>query len=163
MADERWEELRRLLDEVLADFAGRIEYGDLRIEVYEEPDGSSGGARLAMAYEIPGGSTNQISVSYEDGLFHMLDHQAEDELELSDPAEVVKHVREHVEGIPAHRRMRMRQDIDQWLAQGSGRSEVLEELNRILRLGNEFRGGTLTVEELTDACRYLARQTSGGE
>ncbi|MBI2300649.1 MAG: hypothetical protein HYU66_17205 [Armatimonadetes bacterium] len=164
MSSDRWQELRRLLNEVVTDYAGRVEYGNLRLEVYDG-DSSDGqaDARLAMAYEIPGGSTNQVGVSYEEGAFRMLDAKAEDELVVADPGEVVAKLHEHIRGIPDYRRRRLRQDIDQWLHDGSTQHDVLEELNRLLRLGYEFRGGTVTVDELIDACCYLVdRPNSGG-
>lgn len=163
MSSDRWQELRRLLNEVIADYAGRVEYGNLRLEVYDG-DASNGeaDARLAMAYEIPGGSTNQVGLSYEQGAFRMLDAKAEHELVLAEPGEAVAKLHEHIRGIPDYRRLRLRQDIDQWLRDGSSQHDVLEELNRLLRLGHEFRGGTLTVDELIDACCYLVEQPDTG-
>lgn len=164
MPDDRWQELRCGLAELVRDYAGKIAYGNLRLEVYETPaEDDQVVQRVALAYEIPGGSTNQIGVMHEGGTFHMLDHDAESEVVVAEPAEVLARLRSHIVGIPEHRRTRLEGDIDQWLTDGADRQDVLQELNRILRLGLEFRGGTLTVDELTEACRYLVdrKPTSG--
>ncbi len=157
MADDRWTELRRRLQDVAGHCLGRVEYGNLRIEAYD--GNNEAGGRIAVAYETPGGSTNQFGISFEDGEFHMLDAKAEQVLRFADPGEAVERMRELIESIPAARAERLRQDIDQMLISGSGRADVLQELNRLLRLGTEFRGGSLTTEELTEACRYLVRRT----
>ncbi len=158
MADQPWEELRERLEGLCNDYAGRIEYGNLRLEVYDGEEQAD--RRIAMAYETPGGSTNQFGISYEDGAFVTLDAQAE-VLRVTDPAEVAEGMHGLIEGIPKARAERLRQDIDVMLADGATRLQVLEELNRLLRLGTEFRGGSLTVDELTDACRYLAERVDG--
>jgi hypothetical protein len=158
MADERWQELKRRLTEAVSDYVGRVEYGNLRMEIYEADSAVSDAeaARAALAFEIPGGSTSQFAVSYEHGAFHMLDANAEDVLALDAPAAVVDAVRAQIAEIPAYRVKRLRDDIDLWLAQdGFTRQAAFEELNRLLRLGHEFRGGSLTVDELTAACRYV--------
>ncbi len=160
MADQRWQELRRLLEDLAADYTGRIEYGNLRLEVYDGREGSQGG-RIAMAYETPGGSTNQFGISFDEDEFHMLDASAEEVLKIEDPSLVASKMRELIESIPEARLSRLHQDIDQLLDAGASRPQILEELNRLLRLGTEFRGGSLTVEELTDACRYLMQRTDG--
>ncbi len=160
MADERWEDLRKRLGELVSGYAGRIEYGNLRLEVYDANGDHQHGGRIAMAYETPGGSTNQFGVSYDDGEFRMLDASAEHEIRSSQPAEVASHMADLIRGIPDARASRLRQDIDQMLTDGSSRLQVLEELNRLLRLGTEFRGGSLTVDELTEARRYLVERTS---
>ncbi len=93
--------------------------------------------------------------------FHMLDASAEEVLKIEDPSLVASKMRELIESIPEARLSRLHQDIDQLLDAGASRPQILEELNRLLRLGTEFRGGSLTVEELTDACRYLMQRTDG--
>jgi len=153
MAEQPWDELRQRLEGLCDDYAGRIEYGNLRLEVYDGADQAD--RRIAMAYETPGGSTNQFGISYEDEAFVMLDAQAE-VVRVASPAEVAERMKTLIEGIPEARAERLRQDIDTMLGDGATRLQVLEELNRLLRLGTEFRGGSLTVGELTDACCYLA-------
>ncbi|NUQ01046.1 MAG: hypothetical protein HUU35_14450 [Armatimonadetes bacterium] len=159
MADKRWDELRRLLQGMTANYTGRIEYGNLRLEVYDGGADSELGGRIAVAYETPGGSTNQFGVGFEHGVFGVLDASAETELRFEQPQEVAEHLHELVRGIPEARRQRLQEDIDQMLREGYSRAEVLDDLNRLLRMGTEFRGGSLTVEELTTACRYLAART----
>ncbi len=158
MADARWNELKQQLRAALGEHLGHIEYGNLRLETYD-PEGTDGDhARIAMAYELPGGSTNQLAVSYEDGSFQTLDSTAEDVLVMHEPREVVDHLAELVAGIPAYRGLKLRDHIDEMIERGSSRQAVLEELSRLLRLGTEFRGGSLTVNELTDACHYVAQR-----
>lgn len=164
MADERWQRLRRLLTELIDGYAGKIEYGNLRLEIY---DGNTGdgvvSGRIALAYETPGGSTNQFGITYEGAEFQMLDASAEQILELHQPEEVAERVEHQVQGIPEYRLKRLRQDIDQWASAGSSRRHMLEELNRMMRMQTEFRGGSLTLDELTDACRYVQQITAAQE
>jgi hypothetical protein len=161
MADERWQELKRLLADQVRDYVGRVEYGNLRVEVYDgEGVGDSDTARIAMAFESPGGSTNQFAVSYEHGEFHMLDASADQVLRLTEPGAVVAAVEQQIASIPSYRMQRLVTDIDQMLANGSSRQEVFDELNRLLRLGHEFRGGSLTIDELTEACRYTVQRVA---
>jgi hypothetical protein len=178
MADERWQQLKSLLQEAVKDYIGRVEYGNLRLEVYDAESGAADGVaadtgtadsgtadsnKVAMAFEVPGGSTSQFAVSYEGGSFHMLDAGAEEVLNLDDPREVVARVRQQIGHIPAYRDGRLRGDIDQLIAGGASRRAIFEELNRLLRLGTEFRGGSLTVDELTAACRYTVSRFGGSE
>lgn len=163
MADERWEQLKRLLRQAVGDHVGRVEYGNLRLEVYDADGADSENARIAMAFEVPGGSTNQFAVSFEGGEFAMLDSLADNVLRLSDPVQVVDHLRAQIEQIPDYRIKRLYHDIDELIATGATRQAVLEELNRLLRLGTEFRGGSLTLDELTDACRFTAGRFTGVE
>ena len=163
MADERWEQLKRLLRQAVGEQVGRVEFGNLRMEVYDADGTESDNARIAMAFEVPGGSTNQFAVSFEHGEFAMLDSLADQVLRLSDPEQVVAHLRAQVEQIPEYRINRLHHDIDQLIAAGATRQGVLEELNRLLRLGTEFRGGSLTLEELTDACHFTAQRFAGAE
>jgi hypothetical protein len=157
MADERWQELKRRLQDAVSDYVGRVEYGNLRVEVYEGDGTESAEARVAMAFEVPGGSTSQFAVSFESGEFRMLDAGADSVLGFAEPGEVVEHVAQQVEAIPAYRAARMRTEIDQLIADGATRQGVFAELNRLLRLGTEFRGGSLTIDELTEACRYTVQ------
>ncbi|MCC7493089.1 MAG: hypothetical protein IT204_12095 [Fimbriimonadaceae bacterium] len=157
MADEQWPALQKQLAELVSGYAGRVEYGNLRLEVYE----SANEGRIALAYETPGGSTNQFGITFTSGEFHMLDATAEHEIVSPDPAAVTAHMAALLAGIPEARAGRLRQDIDQLLQDGSTRREVLSELNRLMRLGTEFRGGSLTVDELTAACRFLYARTGG--
>ena len=160
MAEQPWAELRERLEGLCNDYAGKIEYGNLRLEVYDGDGTDQADRRIAMAYETPGGSTNQFGLSYEENTFVMLDAAAE-VVRVADPGEVTERMRGLIDGIPQARAGRLRQDIDQMLADGATRLQVLEELNRLLRLGTEFRGGSLTVGELTAACRYLAERAGG--
>lgn len=164
MADERWLELRRLLSDLSDGFAGKIEYGNLRVQVYDgaADDGESGG-RIAFAYETPGGSTNQFDITFHDNAFHMLDASADAVLALSTPEEVVERVDHHLREIPGRRLKVLRRDIDQMVGDGSTRRQMLEELNRMMRLQTEFRGGSLTIDELTEACRYIHQVTQSKE
>lgn len=160
MAGDRWQELKGLLQETVSDFVGRVEYGNLRVEVYESEEGAAAGAvsRVALAFEMPGGSTNQFAVSYEDGAFHMLDANAEEVLALTEPAQVAESVLAQISDIPQQRLQRLRDEIDGWIRAGHGRTGVFDELNRVLRMGHELRGGSLTVEELTAGCSYTVQR-----
>jgi len=163
MADERWEQLKRLLRQAVGDQVGRVEYGNLRLEVYDADGAESENARIAMAFEVPGGSTNQFAVSFEGGEFAMLDSVADQVLRLADPQQVVEHLRAQIGQIPEYRLARLHHDIDELIATGATRQGVLEELNRLLRLGTEFRGGSLTLDELTEACRFTAQRFAEAE
>src|SRR5438874_12301766 len=93
----------RLRQEISA-FAGRVEYGNLRYQtdVWETAEGARI-TNLALVYETPGGSTDQINVSFDHrtSLFSIVD-----EAEQLTPSvdEVLAHVRPRVASIPEKRR-----------------------------------------------------------
>ena len=155
MADTRWSELKDLLQQAVGDYLGQVEYGDLRLEVYDSDESNPDDYRVSIAFEVPGGSTSQFAISFEDGVFKMLDAGADKVLDLQDPGDVVNHVMEQVKQIPKYRLDRLIHDIDALIDGGADRPSVLQELNRLLRLGTEFRGGSVTVDELTAAVRHV--------
>src|SRR5687768_1784852 len=57
--------------ERIGPFRGQVEYGDLRerIDVWESADGTRT-SNVALVYETPGGSTDQINISFDHAAAH---------------------------------------------------------------------------------------------
>src|SRR4051812_243568 len=69
------------IQECIGPVAGRVEYGNLRCRI-SEWDGGAGDTvtNIALVYETPGGSTDQINISYHHltSLFSLVDvHEGE--------------------------------------------------------------------------------------
>src|SRR5438128_10711020 len=88
------------LRELISPYVGRVEYGNLRAQASDSDTGE--GPRItnvAIVYETPGGSTDQINVSFDHGCarFSVLDDDGA-EYETSTPAEVLTCIRPRVLG-----------------------------------------------------------------
>jgi hypothetical protein len=92
--------VNRLRNE-MADYAGRPEYGYLRYktDVWEMANGNRI-TNLAIVYDTPGGSTNQVNVSLDrgTGLFALID---EEERLTADPEEALAWILPHVQAVAA--------------------------------------------------------------
>src|SRR4051794_14505802 len=109
--DAAFEAFCECLRQQIAPYAGRIDYGNLRhqISVWEAQDGHRM-TNLALVYETPGGSTDQINISFDhrSGLFAYVD---EAEHETDSPEEVVRHVLPRITEIPTRRRESLHSEI----------------------------------------------------
>jgi homoserine kinase len=154
------EELRARIQELISPCAGRVEYGNLRSRIsdWDNPDGSKI-TNLALVYETPGGSTDQINVSYhhQTGQFAVIDQEGE---KTTSSLEVVlAAVRPRVSGIPARRQEALRDEIRRQIDGGSNTAGLFGHLNRMLQ--SEFKGGTLTHLELRDAMTFAVQYMKG--
>lgn len=142
--------------DLLKPYLHQVAYGNLRAEHtrWDSPEGSVD--NLAIVYEVPGGSTNQLNISYAAaaGTFAYLDPDTAEECHTSALAEILAMVEHAVAAIPHLRRAQLYAMIDRWIAAGMGRSAVLQELNRLLQ-ATDLPGGTLTPDELKLGIAYL--------
>jgi len=98
-----WEEFLKAVQEKLSPFQGMITYGN-----------------LALVYETPGGSTNQLSVYYRPSTdrFEALGQEQEEDLHTSSIEEVINWLEDKVKRIPQIRLAKLKSNIDQWFASG---------------------------------------------
>ena len=148
----------RLRQEISA-FAGRVEYGNLRYktDVWETAEGNRV-TNLALVYETPGGSTDQINVSFDHAtdLFSIV----EDSEHLTPSAdEVMAHVRPRVACIPEKRRESLQAEIRRQIDGGVGRAGLFGHINRLMQ--SDFKGGTITHQELQEAMRFAVQYSRG--
>src|SRR5207247_233646 len=110
---ERYTEFQTRLRELLQPYAHRVEYGNLRSHTsdWETPEGLKN-SNVAIVYETPGGSTDQINVafSHHTGRFTLLDESL-GELETDAVATVIESIRPRVQGIPDKRREHLRDEV----------------------------------------------------
>jgi hypothetical protein len=157
--DDAFEAFCNRLRQEISEYAGRVEYGNLRYktDVWESVDGQRN-TNLALVYETPGGSTDQINVSFDHstGLFSIVD-----EAEHLTPCaeEVMAHVRPRVASIPERRRESLFAEIRRQIDGGVGRAGLFGHINRLMQ--SDFRGGTITHQELQEAMRFAVQYSRG--
>jgi hypothetical protein len=145
------------LRELISPYAGKVEYGNLRAQSSDWDTGE--GARItnvAIVYETPGGSTDQINVSFDHarGCFSVLDDEGA-EFETDAPEEVLACVRPRVVGIPDKRLSHLRDEIKRQMDTGIPPAGVVGHLNRLMN--SELRGGTITHLEMRDAMTFAVQ------
>src|SRR5262245_46880774 len=105
-------------------YLGRVEYGNLRqhLSVWESVDAGRS-TNIALVYETPGGSTDQINVSYDHARrsFTVLE---EHEHFTTDVEEVLERILKRVLTIPEKRRETVRAEIRRQVDAGMGRAGV---------------------------------------
>lgn len=161
--DEAFESFCERLRHQMAPFAGLVEYGNLRqdISLWEGPDGQRV-TNVALVYETPGGSTDQINISFDHhtGLFSFID-DAEHQTASIDI--VLAHVQPRISTIPEKRRESLHEEIRRQIDGGVGRAGLFGHINRLTQ--SDFKGGTITHQEMKDAMQfavYYSRVASGG-
>lgn len=144
------------LDQLLVPLEHRVNYGNLRKEVSEWDSAAGKLTNLALVYETPGGSTDQINVAFHHatGNFSVVDAASEEgELLFSDMTEALRYLRRRIYVIPARRREVLHRQVDGWLDQGRTRGEMFSEVNRLLQ--SDFRGGSITHAEMQEVIKYI--------
>lgn len=137
-------------------YAGRVEYGNLRSKIADWDAGNGHRTtNVAIVYETPGGSTDQINVSFEHTAAQFTIVEEDGEHSLSDPQEVILRIRPRVEYIPQKRAETIQADIRRQVAEGGGKAGLFGQLNRYLQ--SEFKGGTITHLEFRDAMTYAVQ------
>jgi hypothetical protein len=142
------------IQECIAPYAGRVEYGNLRSKISRwDCGGGEPITNVALVYETPGGSTDQINVSFHhhSGLFSIVDVN-EGEINTQSVDEVMECIRPRVSGIPNKRLEHLYGEIRRQVDSGTDTAGLFGHLNRIIQ--SEFRGGTITHLELRDAMTY---------
>lgn len=151
------EQLCARIQETISPYAGRVDYGNLRsrIDNWDCGDGSAI-TNVALVYETPGGSTDQINVSFyhETATFSLIDH-TEDELHTESVELVLKCIHPRIYGIPEKRRESLHAEIRRLVDSGHSKHGLFGHLTRIMQ--SEFKGGTITNLELRDAMCYAMK------
>jgi hypothetical protein len=146
---------RQRVEEALAPFVSRVPYGNLRVAFSDWDVNGDPALNLAMVYEVPGGSTNQINVtlSYGSGVFSYLSPDDGSEHTTGDIETVVAMLERVARGVPEERRRRLREDVERWFGEGRTHREMFLEINKLLQM--DFKGGSITHHELKDGINYI--------
>jgi hypothetical protein len=144
------------LDQLLQPYAGKLEYGNLRRQDSSWGEGDEKVTNVALVYETPGGSTDQINVTchHGPGYFVLLDTNTHEETTLSDVEELMGRIEPQIQAIPERRLDRLRDDVNRWIAQGLNRMAISQELNKYHHSQTEFKGGSITPQELAAALKF---------
>jgi hypothetical protein len=150
------ETLLSRLQELLSRYRGRVEYGNLRSHVSECDVHGCPITNVALVYETPGGSTDQINVEHhpEEGVFVLIDAQ-DGEVRISSVDEVLALMAPRIAGIPEKRLDTLKAEIRRQVDAGSNHSGLVGHLNRMMQSG--LIGGTITHLEMRDAISYAVQ------
>lgn len=148
--------------ELCAPYQHQIPYGNLRSEYSAWEETPETVANLAIVYEVPGGSTNQINITYYESskMFSYLGLEAQEEQCTSSLDDVLRMVATAVERIPAIRKRRLLEDIDRWAAQGLGQRDLFQKMNGLLQI-EDLRGGTITMQEMKAGIAHILAHYRG--
>lgn len=137
------------VEAVLKPHLHQIPYGNVRSEQSQWNDGDGAVINLAIVYEVPGGSTNQINITYYERArqFSYLKLDSHDECYTASLDEVLRMVRDAIERIPAIRKARLLEDIDRWAEMGLAQKDLFQKMNGLLQI-DDLRGGTITMQEM---------------
>jgi hypothetical protein len=158
------DELRQLCDRIndcMQPFAGRVEYGNLRSHISEFDCGNGEHVtNIALVYETPGGSTDQINIEFRNppGIYTLIDaHEGERSTQCHD--DVLLCVQGRIESIPIKRRETLEGEIRRQIDSGSNTMGLVGHLNRMMNSG--FKGGTITHHEMRDAMTFAVQYMKG--
>jgi len=160
MSRDVLDELKPSLDELLQPMEGKVEYGNLRRKESGWEEEGQRVTNVAIVYETPGGSTDQINVTcyHQDQHFTILESETGEETSFQDIQALLAEIKRQVERIPAKRLALLRGAVDRWIQEGKTRMQIIRELNKFHRTVEEFKGGTITPAELSAASRYAITQ-----
>jgi hypothetical protein len=146
------EEVQKRLVVTLAPYMGKVHYGNLRFQISDWTEGDRHFTNIAIVYETPGSSTNQLNILVDEGegVITFVDGEAERRTEDID--EVLGFVESAVRTIPERRLERLYETVRRWAQQGKSKAEILAELNRLLRA--DLVGGSITYTELKASIQY---------
>ncbi len=155
-----FEWLRKKIDRLVASCQSpaerRIGYGNLRQEYSTWQADGGEQTNIALIYEIPGGSTTQLNVTYcaHEQVFTYLNESGES-VTTGDGKPVFEYILNHVQGIPAKRQAQLDSQVDTWMGQGNSSREVFGRLNKLLQ--DDFLGNRVTTTELKTAIQYAIK------
>jgi len=159
------ETLRDWLDKLIAGLQHpqerRIGYGNVRHEYSSWGEGPEETTNIAIIYEIPGGSTCQLNISFSHGtgVFSYLDPDTGERHETEQVEEIQELIRREISQIPEKRAHSLMAQVDGWIGDGMSRSAVFAELNKLLQA--EFLGGRINNKELQAAVQHVVRRAQG--
>lgn len=156
MSQEVFARFKEALDRLLQPYVGKLEYGNLRRQDSSWGEGSPQMANVALVYETPGGSTDQINLTFHfnTGQFVLLDPETHEEITVSDVDTLMRRLEAQIQAIPERRLARLRDDVNRWIAQGLSRLAISQELNKYHHSQMEFKGGSITPQELGAALKF---------
>ncbi len=128
-----------------------LEYGCPRLSVSRY----DGKCCIAVCYEVPGGSTCQLSVGYDNGVFEWI--TPEDSYCSENPQDALEWMSSAVESIPHMRREEIERQIDERLPGVHSPREIAMNVSKWLNQlpdGNALPGQSVTPEEVKDAIEY---------
>lgn len=152
------QEFMKRLDALLAPYRGKVEWGNVREKISHWQEGEHEMTNVAVTYESPGGSTNQINVSFDHQrqVFRALNEQTAEEEDVAEVDVVMERVTAHVLSIPDKRKQRLNSDMERWLNEGATQGMILGKLSQLLKI-QDLKGGSITSAELQEATRYLTQ------
>lgn len=152
------QEFMKRLNVLLAPYRGKVEWGNVREKISHWQEGENEMTNVAITYESPGGSTNQINVSFDHQrqMFRTLNEQTGEEENVVEVDAVMKRVTAHVLSIPERRKQRLNADMERWLNEGATQGMILAKLSQLLKM-QDLKGGSITSAELQEATRYLTQ------
>jgi hypothetical protein len=153
--DDKAQTWRRRVEEALAPFCNRVPYGNLRMAFSEWDLNGDPALNLAVVYEVPGGSTNQVNVvlSCRTGAFSYLSPEDGSEYTTDDMDAVIGMLERVAQSVPQERRRRLREDVERWFGEGRSNREMFLEINKLLQM--DFKGGSITHHELKEGINYI--------
>jgi hypothetical protein len=159
--DQLLKEFRERLDALLAPYRGEVKWGNVREKVSHWQEAESEMTNIALTYESPGGSTNQINVSFDHKrqTFRALNEETGYEEDVTDVSVVIERVEAHILTIPEKRKQRLNTDMERWLMEGATTLQILGKLSELLKM-QDLKGGSITAAELQEATRHLRQLAS---
>jgi hypothetical protein len=149
------------INELMQPFAGRVEYGNLRMRVCEWDTGTGDPTtNIALVYETPGGSTDQINVDYLHACGHFcIIHEHEGECRTQEIDFVLNCIQARISDIPRKRLETLCGEIQRQLESGSNTTGLVGHLNRMMN--SDFKGGAITHHEMRDAMTFAVKCMKG--
>jgi len=157
----RLHELCARMQGCISPYAGRVEYGNLRMRVSDWDCQREPSTNIALVYETPGGSTDQINITFHhrSGQFCLVD-ASRGEVSTEDLDAVVEAVMGRIRDIPERRRETLRAEIRRFVDGGNTNTAgLVMKINREMQ--STFKGGTITHIELKDALTYAVQYMQG--
>jgi len=154
---EEFHLLCQCIQDRIAPYMGRVEYGNLRSQVSDwDCGGGEPVTNIALVYETPGGSTDQINICFHhDTRSYRLIDQDQGEIQTFEVEVVLEMVLPRISCIPVKRLETLLEEIRRQIDAGSNTAGLFGHLNRLVQ--SEFRGGTITHLEMRDAMTYAVR------
>lgn len=127
----------------------QVLFGNLRYEFASWIEERGLVANMAVVYEVPGGSTNQINIVYEQAtkMFSFIDLDTHEERVTKSLPEVLNYINDMVQRIPDTRKHRLVEDIDRWAAEGLSQKDLFQKMTKLLQI-EDLKGGTITLAEM---------------
>lgn len=150
-------QLLERVEELIVPYKGRVEYGNLRLDLATWEGGPSGQiTNIALVYETPGGSTDQINICYfhRSEQYSLIDAE-KGEVITDSRDEVVSGITPRITAIPERRQAHLNGEVARQLDAGGDTAGVVGHLNRMMQSG--FRGGAITIQEMKGAMTFAVQ------